>query len=303
MALLFLSTAERAAVWRSVFADAGEEMLVGEEAVSDPSRITHVACWQPPGDLARYRNLKVVLSIGAGVDQIPRLPDGVALARTIAPGIEDMVRAWVVMATLMLHRDMPRYLEQSRHGLWQAHPARPAGMRRVGIMGMGRIGRLAAQSLAQLGFPVAGWSRSGTPVDSVDVYDEAGLGDFLARSDILVCLLPLTDETRGLLDAKLFAQLPKGACLVHAGRAAHLDMAALRMGLTSGRLCTAMLDVADPEPLPADHWAWRKPNLIVTPHVASHTDPHEGARHALEVVRASRAGDPIPGLVDQSRGY
>lgn len=303
MALLFLSTAERATVWRSVFAAAGEEIVLGEEAVSDPDRITHLACWTPPQDIARYRNLKVVISVGAGADQIPPLPEGIALSRTIAPGIEEMVRAWVIMATLMLHRDMPIYLDQSARGVWQGHPARAAKSRRIGIMGLGRIGSLAARSLAELGFPVAGWSRSGTPVEGIEVFDESGLSAFLARTDLLICLLPLTDKTRGLLDERLFSQLPRGACLVHAGRGTQLDMAALRANLDSGQLGAAMLDVTDPEPLPGDHWAWGEPRLIVTPHVASHTDAHEGARHALNVITASRAGTPIPGLVDRSRAY
>lgn len=303
MTLLYLSTPERIPVWAPLLAEAGEEMVIGEEAVTDPAAITHIACWMPPRDLSRYPNLNTVISVGAGVDQMPPLPEGVALSRTIAPGIEEMVRDWVVMASLMLHRDMPRYLDQAGRGEWVTHHARLTRTCRVGIMGMGRIGRLAAQSLAALGFPVAGWSRSGAPIEGLEVFAADALEGFLARTDLLICLLPLTDETRGLLNAPLFVQLPRGARLVHAGRGPQLDMEALRAALDSGRLSAAMLDVTDPEPLPADHWAWHDPRIVVTPHVASHTDPEEGARHVLAVIRASREGQPIPGLVDPGRGY
>lgn len=303
MTLLYLSTAERAAVWSPIFAEAGERMVIGEDAVADPAEITHIACWIPPDDLSRYSNLQAVIGIGAGIDQMPPMPGGVALSRTIAPGIAEMVRDWVVMAALMLHREMPLYLEQAGRGEWHALPARPAHRCRIGIMGMGQIGRLAAQSLAALGFPVVGWSRSGSPVEGIEVHGAAALDEFLARTELLICLLPLTGATRGLLNARLLAKLPRGAGLIHAGRGAQLEMESLRDALDSGQIGAAMLDVTDPEPLPAEHWAWCHPQVIVTPHIASYTDAEEGARHALSVIRACRAGQPIPGLVDRDRGY
>jgi len=183
------------------------------------------------------------------------------------------------------------------------HPVQLARARRVGIMGLGRIGRTTAKSLTALGFPVAGWSRSGAPVAGVEVFGQDRLREFLVDADLLICLLPLTAATRGLLSAKLFAGLPQGAGLIHAGRGAQLEMGALRDSLDSGRLGAAMLDVTDPEPLPAGHWAWTHPQVIITPHVASHTDAEEGARHALAVIHAVGAGQPIPGLVDPVRGY
>lgn len=303
MALLLLSTAERGEVWPHVFAEAGESLVVGEAAVADPAAITHIACWVPPRDLSAYTGLKTVISVGAGVDHLPPLPAGVALSRTIAPGMAAMVRDWVVMATLMAHRDLPTYLAQARDGLWRAGKVMAAGARTVGILGMGRIGRLAAASLVDLGFRVRGWSRSGTPVDGVDMFAAAELDEFLSGSDILVCLLPLTEATRGLLGEALFSRLPHGARLVHAGRGAHLDMAALSRALDAGQLASAILDVTDPEPLPPQHPLWRDPRVIITPHVAAQTDAREGALHALAVIRAVREGLPIPGLVAPERGY
>lgn len=303
MALLLHSTPERGAVWGRIFAEAGEGFIPDAASVTDASQVTHLACWTPPADLARYPNLRTVICVGAGTDHFPVLPDGVALSRTIAPGIEAMVRDWVVMATLALHRDLPFYLDHAARGEWQPRPARLARTRRVGIMGMGRIGRLAAESLQALGFAVSGYSRSGMPVEGVEIFGANRLDAFLSEADILVCLLPLTDETRGLMGSAFFDRLPQGAGLVHAGRGAQLDMEALRQALDGGRLSAAMLDVTDPEPLPADHWAWRDPRVLITPHIAAHTDAEEGARHALAVVRADRDGQPVPGLVDRSRGY
>jgi len=303
MALLLHSTADRCTVWSRLFAEAGEALIPGEDAVADPAEVTHLACWQPPADLGRYPNLSVVICTGAGTDHFPPLPPGVTLSRTLAPGIEAMVRDWVVMATLALHRELPRYVQQGRRGQWRTYPARPASSCRVGIMGMGRIGQLVAQSLSFLGFPVAGLSRSGRPVAGIEVHAAAGLRPFLARTDLLICLMPLTAETRGLMDEAFFAQLPGGARLVHAGRGAQLDMEALRRALDSGHLASAMLDVTDPEPLPEDHWAWRDPRLLITPHIGAHTDAEEGARHALHVISATRNGEPVPGAVDRTKGY
>ncbi|HEV6964252.1 glyoxylate/hydroxypyruvate reductase A [Roseateles sp.] len=303
MALLLLSTAERGEVWPRVFAEAGESIFVGEASVADPAAITHIACWVPPQDLSVYTGLKTVISVGAGVDHLPPMPAGIALSRTIAPGIEAMVRDWVVMATLMAHRDVPTYLAQARDRLWRAGKVTAASARTVGILGMGRIGRLAAAGLGNLGFRVRGWSRSGTPVDGIDMFAAADLDDFLRGADILVCLLPLTAATRGILGEAMFAKLPQGARLVHAGRGAHLDMAALSRALDAGRLASAVLDVTDPEPLPAEHPLWSDPRVIITPHVAAQTDAREGALHALTVIRAVREGRPIPGLVARERGY
>jgi len=303
MALLFLSTAERAVVWSELFEAAGEQMIVGESAVTDPSSITHIACWTPPADLSLYPKLQTIISVGAGVDQMPQLLPHIQLVRTLSPGIEAMVRDWVVMATLMLHRDMPAYLDQATEGLWAPLPVRLAQNCRVGVMGLGRIGTLVADTLHALSFPVAGWSRTRQSIKGVETYDAAGFDTFIARTDILICLLPLTDETRGILNTRLFDLLPKGACLVHAGRGAQLNMDALHIALNSGQIGSAMLDVTDPEPLPSDHWMWTDPRVIVTPHIASKTDAAEGARHALAVIRAERDHTPIPGLVDQKRGY
>src|SRR5580765_5543022 len=303
MTLLLLSTPERGKIWPQVFAEAGEDIVVGEQAVHDPSAIEHIACWYPPKDLSVYPRLKTLISVGAGVDHLPALPAGIALSRTIAPGLEAMMRDWIVMATLMSHRDMPVYLAQASQGVWKAANVAATGKRTVGILGMGRIGRLAAASLLALGFRVRGWSVSGAPVDGIEMFAAADVDAFLGGVDILVCLLPLTAQTRGILGDELFGKLPRGARLGHAGRGGHLDMAALARALDDGQLASAILDVTDPEPLPAEHPFWNDPRIVITPHVAAQTDAREGAMHALAVIRAAREGLPIPGTVLPDRGY
>lgn len=303
MALLFLSFEARGKIWKQVFDAAGEKIILSADQVTNPAEVTHIVTWNPPSDLSVYPNLKVVISVGAGVDQMPAMPLGVSLVRTLAPSVDTMVRNWVVMAVLALTRDLPAYLDQARSGTWAGQPIVAAEKVRVGILGMGRIGRIAAVALTGLGYQVAGWSRSGRPVEGIEVFGQDRRDAFLADCDVLVCLLPLTPETSGLMDEEFLSKLPMGAHLVQAGRGAQLDMAALRAALDSGRIASAMLDVTDPEPLPCDHWAWADPRVIVTPHIGGLTDAEEGARHAVEVVRATREGRPLPGFVDQKLGY
>lgn len=303
MTLLLKSFPARAKIWSEVFADAGEPFFADPSLVTDTKAVTALACWDLPEDLTVYPNLKLVLSVGAGVDHMRELPQHLMLCRSLAPGIETQVRDWVIMACLMAHRDIPSYLHQAKSDTWNSLKITANADRRIGVLGMGRIGTLVAQNLTALGFPVVGWSRSGRPVEGVKTYGAEGLPTVLAQSDILVCLLPLTPETKGILNARTFAALPKGAHLVHAGRGPQLNMDDLKAALDTEHLSSAILDVTNPEPLPKHHWGWSHPKLIVTPHVAAQTDAHEGAQHALNVVRALKLGKIPPGLVNQANGY
>tara|TARA_R110001583_G_scaffold195530_2_gene375489 strand:+ start:6262 stop:7173 length:912 start_codon:yes stop_codon:yes gene_type:complete len=303
MVLLYLSTQERAEVWQKLFADADEEIVIGEAAVVDHDAITHLACWKPPADIGRYRNLRVVISVGAGVDQVPPLPDGIQLSRTLSPRIDQMVCEWVVMSTLMLHRNMATYIDHASKCLWKPHANLMTHETCVGVMGMGRVGLPVSRCLKDMGFQVSGFSRSGRPNNGITTYCARDMDAFLATTNLLICLLPLTDDTRGLMSDAFFNKLPMGSRLVHAGRGAQIDMTALRSALDQGRIESAMLDVTNPEPLPENHWAWADPRIIITPHIASVTDYEDGARHVLEVIDADRNGRIIPGLVDSTLGY
>jgi glyoxylate/hydroxypyruvate reductase A len=241
--------------------------------------------------------------MGAGVDQLdmPRLPPGVGVVRMVEPGIREQMQEYITMAALALHRDLPCYLAQQRAARWRSGRNMPARERRVGVMGLGQLGLAVLEALRPFGFPLAGWSRGARAIDGVACFTD--LDAFLARTDILICLLPLTPQTTGILDAALFDRLPMGARLVHAGRGRQLDHEALLAALDSGRVEAAVLDVTEPEPLPSAHPLWSHPRVVLTPHIACQTRAEDAAHHVIAGIRAERAGLPIPGLVNQDRGY
>lgn len=308
MALLYKAHPGRGLVWRRLLAGQAPDLPVRLwPEIGDPAEIRYLVCWQPPERPAELLpNLRFVLSVGAGVDQFAEsaLPADLPLLRIVEPELTGLMVEYCTLAVLALHRDLPGYLDQQRRGLWQENGVRSARERRVGILGLGALGRAVAAALLRLGFPVSGWSRSGRPMEGVRGHaGEAGLAAFLRDADILVCLLPLTPETRGILDGRLFAALPEGAALVNVGRGGHLVDRDLVAALDSGRLRAAMLDVTEPEPPPREHPFWTHPGVILTPHVASTTRPEAGVAVLLEAIRCLREGRPLPGRVDRAAGY
>ncbi|NRF67506.1 glyoxylate/hydroxypyruvate reductase A [Aquincola sp. S2] len=275
--------------------------------VGDPSEVRFLAAWEPPDQLGmRFPNLQLLFSSGAGVDQFhfDALPPALPIVRMVEPGITHGMVEYVTHAVLDLHRDMPAYRRQQQQGQWQPLPVKPASERRIGVLGLGALGQAVLTTLAGFGFECAGWSRSRHEVDGVRCYAGAAeLNEFLARCDILICLLPLTDATRGLLDIDLFNQLPKGAQLVHVGRGAQLVTADLLAALDTGQLAEAVLDVTEPEPLPVAHALWQHPRVRITPHIASMTQPESAAEVVIDNLRRFAAGEPLIGLVDRARGY
>lgn len=308
MALLYMADPVRGETWRRLLAERAPELDVRIwPDVGDPSDIRWLAAWDVHGDpVSEFPNLEIIFSTGAGIDQfdLARIPLKVAVVRMIEPGILEGMVEYAVMAVLALHRDLPAYLSQQQERLWQPILARPAADRRVGVMGLGRLGQAVLERLAAFGFPLAGWSRSPRDLPNVETFcGREGLPDFLARTDILVCLLPLTGETHGILDKRLFGALPCGASLVNVGRGGHLVAHDLFDALDEGSLSWAVLDVADPEPLPPDHPFWDHPRILLTPHVASQTRPETAVISLLDNLRRHAAGEPLVGLVDRGRGY
>ncbi|MDS9469934.1 glyoxylate/hydroxypyruvate reductase A [Paracoccus sp. MBLB3053] len=304
MAVLFLSTPERAQIFREALAKALPEVAFYAGEAPDPAEIRWVVTWTAPDDLAeRYPNLRLIFSIGAGIDQfdLARIPPQVGIVRMLAPGIAEQMGEYATMATLAMHRDLPAYLDRQARGEWRAGENLPAARRRVGVMGLGMLGSTVLDRLRPFGFDLAGYSRSPKTIEGVECFTD--LSAFLARTDILICLLPLTPETEGVLNADLFAQLPHGARLIHLGRGRQLVTKDLVAALDSGGLSAAMLDVTDPEPLPAGHPLWRHPGVIVTPHIASQTSATEGAAHVVAGISADLRDGVVPGQIDRDKGY
>lgn len=269
--------------------------------------IRHLVAWTLPDDLiARLPNLETIFSIGAGIDQLDldRLPRDLRVVRMIEPGITDTMADYVAMAVLVLHRDLPFHIAEQRAGRWSWRDVPPARERKVGIMGLGELGRAALATLAPHGFQLAGWSRSKRMIDGVQCFSgDDGLAAFLAQSEILVCLLPLTDDTRHILNRETFSALPRGARLVNVARGGHLVQDDLLDALQSGQLSAAMLDVTDPEPLPASHPFFTHPAILLTPHVAGITRTDSAVHALIDNLRRLIAGNPLVGEVDLSRGY
>jgi len=307
MAFLFNSDAARGAVFREAFACAlpDLEFYHCSEAI-DPEKIRYLLTWNVPDDVSRFRNLEVLFSIGAGVDQFKSetIPDHVKLVRMVEDGIIRMMQEYVVLGVLTLHREMLAYREQQRSGVWQALATSQAPDRRVGFLGVGMLAQAAIDRLKPFRFPLAAWSRSKKVIEGVTCFHGADqLGEFLRGTDVLVCLLPLTEQTSGILNERLFSLLPAGARLLHVGCGPQLDQGALIEALDSGHLAAAMLDVTDPEPLPESHPLWSHPKVIITPHMASVTQPHTAAQSVIENIRRHRAGRNPVGLVDRTLGY
>lgn len=308
MHIVYKSEATRGAHWQRWLAKHAPDVQMHIwPDVGDAEQVELLVAWQPPEDvMATFPNLKALLSVGAGADQfdLSQLPAELPVVRMIEPGLTQGMVEYVTFAVLGLHRDMPRYFQQQRAAQWQTHPIRTANQRRVGVMGLGELGQASLQQLVSLGFDCAGWSRTPRDIAGVRCWHGADqLGEFLAHSDILVCLLPLTESTRGLLNAELFAQLPKGAALVQVGRGPQLVDDHLLTALESGQLSAAVIDVTDPEPLPPDHPFWQHPAIWLTPHIASQTQTDSAVAALLDNLRRYQRGEPMVGLIDRKRGY
>jgi glyoxylate/hydroxypyruvate reductase len=308
MAILFLSPSDDPAEWLPELQRQipDREVRVWPD-IGNPDDIDYALIWRPPaGVLKQLSNLKVMLSLGAGVDGVlsdPELPN-LPLVRMVEPGLTEGMTEFVVLQVLHWHRQMEVYRAQQRDGVWRQLPQKLARERRVGILGLGILGVDAARVLTELRFDVAGWSRSARELPGITcLHGAAGLSAFLARTEILVCLLPLTRETACILNWETLAALPKGACVVNVARGGHVNEADMLAALDSGHITGASLDVFSQEPLPPDHPFWSHERVIVTPHVAAVTHARTSVLHIAEQIRRFEAGLPLENLVDRKRGY
>ncbi|MFC3282304.1 2-hydroxyacid dehydrogenase [Litchfieldella rifensis] len=308
MSFLYKSEPVRGARWAELFAAQAPEIDFHIwPSTGDSTQVRYLAAWQPPENLAdTFPNLELVFSIGAGVDQfdLSSIPAHIPIVRMVEAGLVAGMVEYATLAVLAAHRDWITYAAQQREGVWKPMQVRTASSRRVGVLGMGVLGKAVLEKLHGFGFQCAGWSRSEKDMPGIECFaGEDGLQDFLARTDILLCLLPLTAETRGILSRQLFRQLPQGAVLINLGRGDHLVEADLLDALDSNQLSAAILDVCRVEPLPQNHPIWQHPRIMLTPHIASMTQPDTSAEAVLDNIRRHREGLPLVGLVDRERGY
>jgi len=296
--------------FRAVCPDRAVALLPADHVDSDAVRYAGV--WKPvPGTLKAFPNLAAIFNLGAGVDALmadPTLPD-VPIVRVADADLTGRMTEYVVMHVLIHHRHQRTIDACQRDRRWDPPAQRAAGAVRVGVMGLGVLGRDAADVLRRLGFDVAGWSRSRKDIPGIATYaGEAELAPFLARTDILVCLLPLTPATRGILNRRTFSLLARdgalgGPVVINAGRGGLQVASDLLAALDDGTLVAATLDVFEPEPLPAESPFWSHPKVTVSPHNAADTDPDAISVYVAEQIARHERGEPLQNVVDRRLGY
>ena len=285
-----------------------EPLLYGRDDFVASSIDYFVGFRPKPGFLKTLTNLKAVFSLGAGVDGFlkdPDYPRHVPLVRSVDPNLAREMSEYVAMHALILHRHQ-RFFDaaQAEHTWRQKMMTRGTRDTRIGLLGLGTMGSLIAARLLAFEFQLMGWSRSRKGVPGIKSF--AGLGelpDFLGQCDMLVCTLPLTPDTKGILNAKLFAQLPKGAAVINVARGQHLVEDDLIAALDSGHLSAAVLDVFQTEPLPQDSPIWRHPKITATPHIAGITAPASALAYVEDSIRRAESGQTLVNVIDLDRGY
>lgn len=276
--------------------------------IGNAGDIDFVLAWkQPEGSLQALPNLKVIFSMGAGVEHLladKTLPAGIPLARMVDPGLAAGMNEFVLMSVLRYHRRMPEYEANQRARRWEKLIPKLPEDRRIGLLGLGALGAAMAQTLTGLGFDVAGWSRTPKNLDGVlNFHGKDGFVPLLNRTEILVCLLPLTPDTENIMNTRSFAALPRGAFFINVARGRHVVEEDLLAALDADHIAGATLDVFREEPLPPHSPFWTHPKVTVIPHCAALTQPKTAARTVVDNVRRYLAGEALRHVVDPARGY
>jgi len=298
-------------MWTAPLAEMAPDLIVKVHGRDDydPKSIDYALTFRPPaGLLATFPNLRVVFSLGAGVEAIiadQDYPRHVPLTRFVDHTLSRDMAQYCVMQTLIHYRRQRAFDALQRQHKWrQNYLTRPANETRVGILGLGEIGTVIAEKLRDLDFAMAGWSRTAKSVRGVESFAGSDqLQPFLARSDIVICVLPLTPDTRHILNRTTFAMLPKEAFVINVARGGHINEEDLIAALDSGHLSGAALDVFETEPLPENSPIWDHPKIAVTPHIAAISDPRAMAKVAVDGIVAYESGRPLENVVDFARGY
>jgi glyoxylate/hydroxypyruvate reductase A len=309
MSLLFIAPNRDMSDWKRALLDEDPDLDIEIwPNVKDKKRVQFAVCWNQPRHLLdSYPNLKAVSSLGAGVDHLFRdesLPQFVDICRVVSPALIQQMKEYILGAVLAIQRNFVTYIRQKDQGKWQLHNHFLVSEFPIGVMGLGKLGLPVAQTLANFGYPVSGWSRSSKQLDNVKTYAGTNeLHPFLNNSKILICLLPLTEDTEGILNLDLFKHLKDGAWIINAARGEHLVDEDLIYALDSDILNGAWLDVFSQEPLSERHPFWSRSNIMITPHVASITKPSEVAGQIVENYKRAISGIPLKNTVDRRKGY
>jgi glyoxylate/hydroxypyruvate reductase len=276
--------------------------------VRNKDEIEFALTWRHPvGAFKEYPNLKCIASMGAGVDHIlrdPNLPENTVITKLEDENLTSDMGAFVVAVVMNHVRGLSAYKILEANQNWNKQPYLTIADTTIGIMGMGILGSYAAEQLHKLGFKVNGWARSEKDIKNIHVYvGEQGLDNFLLKSDILICLLPLTEDTENILNKEVLKKLPKNAFVINVARGQHLVEQDLIEMIDSGHLSGASLDVFREEPLPADHPFWGHPKINITPHIASVTDPASAVSQILDNYDKLRKNEPLKNIVSTELGY
>lgn len=276
--------------------------------VANPEKIEAIITWKPPlGIMEKFPNLKVIISLGAGVEEIvrdPNLPQNVPIVRIVEPCVTSRMTEYILLAVLRFHRQAFVYQRLQKARDWKPLSLPETSSCHIGILGLGVLGSDAAGKLNNLGFPIRGWSRTPKKIDGIECfYGREQLELCLNKCQVLVCLLPLTSETKGILNHETFSALPKGGYLINVARGQHLVEEDLLEALDSGQLSGACLDVFSQEPLPESHPFWSHPQITITPHVATQTDSEYWTQPVVDAIRCLRANLPLKNVVNSQQGY
>jgi glyoxylate/hydroxypyruvate reductase A len=307
--LLFLGPDKYAGPWGAAFAELAPQISFeiyrpGQDLSGYPYCLT----WKPPHGLwPQMKGLRVVFSLAAGIDRLlndPTFPRELPLVRMVEPELTRGMVEYVLWQSLFHHRRVWELEAAQSCAAWRPHTYPAPWDRSIGIMGLGELGAAAAAKLVEFGFKVRGWSRTKKDLPGVQSFaGPAQLPEFLSACEILVCLLPLTAETRGILNKDLFRHLPQGASLINAARGGHLVEADLLPAMQSGQIAAATLDVFETEPLPEEHPFWDAARVYITPHNASDTSPRSATWRIAQQIASFEAGGKLDDVVDMVRGY
>jgi glyoxylate/hydroxypyruvate reductase A len=306
MRIVFSASHTKVQPWLDAFRSALPQAQV-EEWQAGAAPADYAVVWRPPQQLFDEQpHLKGIMNMGAGVDALleMRTPPDAVIVRIDDGGMAVQMAEFVSHAVIRYFRELDVYEEESRRGAWAFRKPRRREDFAVGVMGLGVLGQRVADALRHFGFPLRGWSRTAKDIEGMQCFaGEAQFDDFLSGSRVLVCLLPLTPETEGILNARTLGKLPPQSYVINVARGAHLVEEDLVPLIDSGHLAGATLDVFRTEPLPGDHPFWKHPKVTVTPHTSARTLRDESVAQIAGKILALERGEPIAGVVDRNRGY